>query len=71
MNHNGINILTGNGDVPQREYTSSPGMHILTGNAHSLYRVTQASESLEFDSLTAWPLGLVICNAETRQIVVK
>ena len=32
-------MLTGNGDVPHRECTSSPGMHNLTGNAHSLYRV--------------------------------
>ena len=61
MNHNGINILTENGDVTHRECISSlgmgmcltgdvdvphwewrcdsPGMHILTGNAHSLYKV--------------------------------
>ena len=32
--------LTGNGDVPHRECTSAPGMHILTGNAHGLYRVS-------------------------------
>ena len=31
--------LTVNRDVPHRECTSSPGMHILTGNAHSLYMV--------------------------------
>ena len=38
--------MTGNGichpwnrDVPHRECTSSPEMHIITGNAHSLYRV--------------------------------
>ena len=40
MNHNGINILTGNGDVTHRECTSSLGMGMcLSGNAHSLYRV--------------------------------
>ena len=32
-------FLTGIGDVPHGECTSSPGMHILIGNAHSLYRV--------------------------------
>ena len=38
----GIQILSGNGGVPQREWGcasagrgwASPGMHILTGNAH-------------------------------------
>ena len=36
----GMNILTGNGDVTDREWTSSPEMGMcLTGNAHSLYRV--------------------------------
>ena len=33
MNHNGINILTGNGDVTHGECKSSPGMGMsLTGN---------------------------------------
>ena len=27
INHNGINIFTGNGDVTHQECTSSPGMH--------------------------------------------
>ena len=31
--------LTGIGDVPHKECTSSPGMNILTGNAHTSYRV--------------------------------
>ena len=31
--------LTGNGDVPHGECVSSPGMHIITRNAHSLQRV--------------------------------
>ena len=34
-----MHILTGNGDVPHRECKSSLGIHILTGNAHSLYRM--------------------------------
>ena len=33
-----MHILTGK-DVPHQECTSSSGMHILTANAHSLYRV--------------------------------
>ena len=32
MNHNGINILTGNGDVPHRKCISSSGMHIVYTN---------------------------------------
>ena len=44
--------LTGNGDVPHREWgCASPGMgmcltgmHILTGNAHSLYRVNMVPQ---------------------------
>ena len=44
--------LMGNGDVPHRESTSSPGMHILTGNAHSLYRVNLLpAKFLRFDTL--------------------
>ena len=32
--------FTGNEDVPHREWgCTSPGIHILTGNAHSLYLV--------------------------------
>ena len=32
--------LTGNGDVPHRDWgCASQGMHILTGNAHTSYRV--------------------------------
>ena len=32
--------LTGNGDVTRREYgCASPGMHVLTGNEHTLCRV--------------------------------
>ena len=34
-----MNILAGNGDVTHWECTSSLGMHILTRNVHSLYRV--------------------------------
>ena len=41
--------LTRKEDVPHRECTSSPRMHILTGNAHSLYRVGQ--EALEAEIL--------------------
>ena len=38
MNYNEVNILTGEWDVPHREFTSSQGMGMyLTGNAHSLY----------------------------------
>ena len=43
----GMHILTGNGDVlhregdvPHRECTFSPRMHILTVNSHSLYKVS-------------------------------
>ena len=36
----GIHILTGNWDVPHRQWgCASPGMNILTGHAHSFYRV--------------------------------
>ena len=48
MNHNGINILTRNGDVPHRECTSSPGMQKLTENAHSLYRVCSQKSRVDF-----------------------
>ena len=33
--------LTGNRDVTHQKCTSSPRMHILTGNAPSLYRVSR------------------------------
>ena len=43
-----MHILTGNEDVPHREWGyASPGMHILTGNAYSLYRVESNLEELE------------------------
>ena len=36
----GMHNLTGNGDVPHREWEcASPGMNVLTWNAHSLYWV--------------------------------
>ena len=39
MNHNGINILTENGDVPYRKRgCSSPEMHILTRNEDVTHR---------------------------------
>ena len=39
INHNGINILTGNGDVTHRECTSSPEMGMcLTGNGDVPHR---------------------------------
>ena len=44
MDHSGINILTRNEDVTHQECTSSLGMHILTGNAHSLYRVVSEQD---------------------------
>ena len=57
---NGINILTGNGicltgngDVPQWEWgCDSPGMRILTGNVHRLYRVFM-SDLKSMESQTA------------------
>ena len=45
-----MHILTGNGNVPHRECTSSSGMHIIAGNAHSLHRVNHLSLSLRFQT---------------------
>ena len=39
--------LAGNGDVTHWECTFSPGMHILTWNAHSLYRVCYRVSSVD------------------------
>ena len=49
MNHNAINILTGNGDVPHWECISSPGMHIVyTGSSLFLEKAFNLSRQQPF-----------------------
>ena len=47
MNHNEINIRTGNGDVTHRECTSSLEMHSLTGNGDVLHWECTSSLGME------------------------
>ena len=74
INHNGINILTGNEDVTHRECTSSPGMGMcLTGSAHSLYRVkvyraASFSKTVVANKLTQTHWGPIYTIANTQRI---
>ena len=47
-------------DVPHRQCTSSPGMHTLTGNTHSLYKVERelVNELPRFAHQSSLTLGL-------------
>ena len=59
MNHNGINILTGNGDMPHQEWRcASLGMHILNKNAQNLHRVIKLIDNN--DSSTFRPVSIMI-----------